>query len=183
MCFYVLRVYVLTRQILIDFDMNCMTDYNFIAAGESIDVCFWPTDRGARRQWCGGTYHHHPTVSHSRHWGAPTLAEANGRVSSIQQRMQRAFHVLWLCIDCLQCGEATVNMLCVCLCSCVRILRSGIEDIARATVFSLPSVSVPEKAEAMPDVVLETLPPHTTPNPSFGTEVGASLKGQHKYIA
>eukprot|EP00063_Salmo_salar_P013325 XP_013988160.1 PREDICTED: extended synaptotagmin-1-like [Salmo salar] len=47
---------------------------------------------------------------------------------------------------------------------------SGIEDIARATVFSLPSVSVPEKAEAMPDVVLETLPPHTTPNPSFGTE-------------
>ncbi|XP_071233419.1 extended synaptotagmin-1-like isoform X3 [Salvelinus alpinus] len=47
---------------------------------------------------------------------------------------------------------------------------SGIEDIARATVFSLPSVSVPEKAEAMPDVVLETRPPHTTPNPSFGTE-------------
>uniref|UniRef100_A0A8C8C7G6 Extended synaptotagmin-like protein 1b n=1 Tax=Oncorhynchus tshawytscha TaxID=74940 RepID=A0A8C8C7G6_ONCTS len=70
----------------------------------------------------------------------------------------------------LQCGEATINMLCVCLCSCVCILRSGIEDIARATVFSLPSVSVPEKAEAMPDVVLETRPPHTTPNPSFGSE-------------
>ncbi|KAK6319306.1 hypothetical protein J4Q44_G00105170 [Coregonus suidteri] len=47
---------------------------------------------------------------------------------------------------------------------------SGIEDIARATVSSLPSVSVPEEAEAMPDVFLETRPPHTTPNPSFGTE-------------
>ncbi|XP_031681123.1 uncharacterized protein LOC109891583 isoform X3 [Oncorhynchus kisutch] len=44
------------------------------------------------------------------------------------------------------------------------------EDIARATVSSLPSVSVPEEAEVMPDVIPETRPPHTTPHPSFGTE-------------
>eukprot|EP00063_Salmo_salar_P047656 XP_014022491.1 PREDICTED: extended synaptotagmin-1-like isoform X2 [Salmo salar] len=44
------------------------------------------------------------------------------------------------------------------------------EDIARATVSSLPSVSVPEEAEAMPDVIPETRPPHTTPHPRFGTE-------------
>ncbi|XP_055725252.1 uncharacterized protein LOC129815440 isoform X2 [Salvelinus fontinalis] len=44
------------------------------------------------------------------------------------------------------------------------------EDIARATVSSLPSVSVLEEAEAMPDVIPETRPPHTTPHPSFGAE-------------
>ncbi|XP_052329582.1 extended synaptotagmin-1-like isoform X21 [Oncorhynchus keta] len=44
------------------------------------------------------------------------------------------------------------------------------EDIARATVSSLPSVSVPEEAEVMPDVIPETRPPHTTPHPCFGTE-------------
>ncbi|XP_052329565.1 uncharacterized protein LOC118399885 isoform X3 [Oncorhynchus keta] len=44
------------------------------------------------------------------------------------------------------------------------------EDIYRATVSSLPSVSVPEEAEVMPDVIPETRPPHTTPHPSFGTE-------------
>uniref|UniRef100_A0A4W5KUR1 Extended synaptotagmin-like protein 1b n=1 Tax=Hucho hucho TaxID=62062 RepID=A0A4W5KUR1_9TELE len=64
----------------------------------------------------------------------------------------------------------TWDMLCTLPAPGSLILKSGIEDIARATVFSLPSVSVPEKAEAMPDVVLETRPPHTTPNPSFGTE-------------
>ncbi|XP_045081181.1 uncharacterized protein LOC121577557 [Coregonus clupeaformis] len=47
---------------------------------------------------------------------------------------------------------------------------SGTEDIARATVSSLPFVSVPEEAEAMPTVIPETRPPHTTPHPSFGTE-------------
>ncbi|XP_071191844.1 uncharacterized protein [Salvelinus alpinus] len=44
------------------------------------------------------------------------------------------------------------------------------EDIARATVSSLPSVFVHEEAEAMPDVIPETRPPHTTPHPSFGAE-------------
>ncbi|CAB1315108.1 unnamed protein product, partial [Coregonus sp. 'balchen'] len=53
---------------------------------------------------------------------------------------------------------------------CVCVPLSGTEDIARATVSSLPFVSVPEEAEAMPTVIPETRPPHTTPHPSFGTE-------------
>uniref|UniRef100_A0A673WH59 Uncharacterized LOC115150497 n=1 Tax=Salmo trutta TaxID=8032 RepID=A0A673WH59_SALTR len=52
----------------------------------------------------------------------------------------------------------------------INVLESVTEDIARATVSSLPSVSVPEEAEAMPDVIPETRPPHTTPHPRFGTE-------------
>uniref|UniRef100_A0A3P8YUK4 Extended synaptotagmin-like protein 1b n=1 Tax=Esox lucius TaxID=8010 RepID=A0A3P8YUK4_ESOLU len=47
---------------------------------------------------------------------------------------------------------------------------SGIEDIARATVSSLPSVSVPEAAEVLPDVIPEKRPLHTTPHPNFGIE-------------
>uniref|UniRef100_A0A4W5MM46 Extended synaptotagmin-like protein 1b n=1 Tax=Hucho hucho TaxID=62062 RepID=A0A4W5MM46_9TELE len=50
------------------------------------------------------------------------------------------------------------------------VTKSDKEDITRATVSSLPSVSVPEEAEAMPDVIPETRPPHTTPHPRFGTE-------------
>ncbi|XP_010879570.5 extended synaptotagmin-1 isoform X1 [Esox lucius] len=48
--------------------------------------------------------------------------------------------------------------------------ESGIEDIARATVSSLPSVSVPEAAEVLPDVIPEKRPLHTTPHPNFGIE-------------
>ncbi|KAL0978296.1 hypothetical protein UPYG_G00168550 [Umbra pygmaea] len=47
---------------------------------------------------------------------------------------------------------------------------SGIEDIARATVSTLPSVPVPDAAEVLPDVIPEKQPLHTTPPKNFGTE-------------
>lgn len=75
----------------------------------------------------------------------------------------------------------------LCVYSCVDELRSGTEDIARATVCSLPSVPVPEQAEVVPEEVqedpspIETRTPHTSPDPSFGSEVCLTLD-QYKYI-
>uniref|UniRef100_A0AAZ3R1Y4 C2 domain-containing protein n=1 Tax=Oncorhynchus tshawytscha TaxID=74940 RepID=A0AAZ3R1Y4_ONCTS len=76
-------------------------------------------------------------------------------------------------INVLECGTKCaqpIQSAALCTLTALSMFLSVTEDIARATVSSLPSVSVPEEAEVMPDVIPETRPPHTTPHPRFGTE-------------
>lgn len=57
-------------------------------------------------------------------------------------------------------------------CFCLDKCSAGLDSLAHASVIGLPAKTLrPAEHEEIPKAG-EVLPPHTTPNPGFGKEVG-----------